>query len=210
MRRMRRPASLGSCRSVNPMESRGSVDAARSGHSMSRTGAVATSSSQPSVSSSASLRRRYRSACVTGPRGAAYCCTSENVGLVTSPRSFTPIPAQRARASVVFPAPRSPESVTTTGRGKAAPTARPHASNVSRSGDLGAPRSSRCANECDGAAGTQPLRRPLAPRPPGGVPEPPAPPGPRSGALPGGRLGTRSPPRACVGFSPSAVRTSKS
>ena len=129
------------------MVSRGNVFTARSGHSTRRTAAPSTSSSHPSISSSASERSRYRSACTTGPRGASYCWIIEKVGLVTASIAVTPIPTQIARTNVVLPAPRSPSSAITTGRGSTAPSARPHASSESRSGARGAPRPNKYESE---------------------------------------------------------------
>src|SRR3954453_15081115 len=69
---------------------------------------------------------RYRSTWNNGRRPPRYSCIRVNVGLLTSPGA-TPSPSARPRTNAVFPAPRSPNSRTTSPAESAGASSRPSA-----------------------------------------------------------------------------------
>ena len=145
----RESGPIGGYASEIAIVSSGNGRVARSGHSTMITDDDSTISSHPSPSSSPSFFKRYKSACTIRPRGAAYSCRIANVGLVTAAISATPNPRQIARASVVFPAPRSPRNVMTARAGSAAPKATPHCSSWSSDSSRRMPAFNSASNDVD-------------------------------------------------------------
>ena len=95
-----------------------------SGHSTNAIASGAKNGSSSPGSSSPIPASRYRSRCETGPSPPSKAWPTTNVGLVTGPS--TPSARSAPRTNVVFPAPSSPETSTTSpgaaGRASRAPS----------------------------------------------------------------------------------------